>query len=203
MLHQKLPLQIMPIDENPEGKRFAGLLRAVEKAAILVDMEPEFKEYDQSDTVHVEFIMKNFRFSFDTEKLPDSQSHLLHLVKPQKIHRSVLRKAERLLLSEKFTYTIWTEQGLHEAELRDISANGIRFETQHQLAKNTLLSVNVYLRGQAIRFICQAIVRWCVRELSVEPKYICGALFTTLSREATERLSKFISEQRKKLGFDS
>jgi hypothetical protein len=195
VLRQNLPLQIMPTDNNPEGLKFQGILEELANTEIHVRMGDDFANAPDSEALRVYFILANYSFRFDTRRTAPIRGNLLTIAKPTQLYRSVIRKARRLSLHANITFNIWTEPGLHNAVLTDLSSVGMKMTTTRLLPKGTLISVNVYLPGKSIRFICQAIVRWCTRLLTVEPQYICGVQFTTLSDEATKRIEKFIQEE--------
>jgi len=195
ILRQSLALQVMPIDDNPEGLKYQGILEELEDRHIKVRMDPEFVHAPVSDIVRVEFAIANFKFRFDAPMSSKREGNFIRISKPTQIYKSIIRKAPRLHLNTQISYNVWTEPGQHSAILTDLSSVGMKMITTRQLAKNTLLSVNVYIPGKSLRFICQAMVRWCTRDLDIDAKYTCGVLFTTLSTEATKRVEKFIGEE--------
>lgn len=197
ILSKSLALQIIPVDDNPEGLKFPGILEELQERHIKVKMEPDFAAAPRSETVRVEFTMANFKFHFDSAMVQNSDGSFILISKPTKIFKSTIRKAQRLRLNTQIGYNVWTEPGLHNAVLTDLSSVGMKFIATRPLAKNTLLSVNVYIPGKSLRFICQAMVRWCTRDLEIETRYVCGAIFTTLSNEATKRVEKFIADELK------
>lgn len=200
ILRQSLALQIIPADENPEGRKYQGILETLEDRHIKVRMDPVYREAPVSPLARVEFTMANFRFHFDSSVEPDGARDIIAISKPTKIFKSTIRKSSRLRLDVTIGYNIWTEPGRYEATLTDLSSVGMKVLTDRMLPKNTLINVNVYLPGKSLRFICQGIVRWCTRSLEVEARYACGVLFTTLSNEATKRVEKFIREELDKNG---
>ncbi len=200
ILRQSLALQIIPADENPEGRKYQGILETLEDRHIKVRMDPAYREAPASEAVRVEFTMANFRFHFDSSAERAASGDIISISKPTKIFKSTIRKSPRLRLNVTIGYNIWTEAGRFEATLTDLSAVGLKMITDRMLPKNTLININVYLPGKALRFICQGIVRWCTRSLEVEANYTCGVLFTTLSNDATKRVEKFIKEELDKTG---
>lgn len=203
ILRQSLALQIIPIDDNPEGLKFPGVLEQLEEQHIKVKMEPDFDSAPRSDIVRVEFTMANFKFHFDAALAPEREGQFIRLAKPTKIFKSTIRKGQRLKLNTQIGYNVWTEPGQHNATLTDLSSVGMKFITNRHLPKNTLLSVNVYFPGKSLRFICQAMVRWCTRDLEIETRYVCGVIFTTLSNDATKRVEKFIADELKNGGTEA
>jgi hypothetical protein len=199
ILRQSLALQVIPTDNNPEGLKYPGTLATLEERCILVRMEPDFAGVAATAPVRVEFTMSNFRFHFDAA-VESRDPAYIRIAKPTKIFKSTIRKARRLQLNTQIGYNIWTEPGHHNAVLTDLSAVGMKFITDRMLPRSTLLGVNVYIPGKTLRFNCQAMVRWCTRDLEVETKYTCGALFTTLSGEATRRVEKFIGDELRATG---
>lgn len=200
ILRQSLALQIIPADENPEGRKYQGILETLEDRHIKVRMDPAYREVPASQLVRVEFTMANFRFHFDSTVEPNGTGDIIAISKPTKIFKSTIRKSPRLRLDVTIGYNIWTEPGRFEATLTDLSSVGMKMITDRMLPKNTLININVYLPGKSLRFICQGIVRWCTRSLEVEANYTCGVLFTTLSNDATKRVEKFIREEQDKTG---
>ncbi len=200
ILRQSLALQIIPADENPEGRKYQGVLETLEDSHIKVRMDPVYRDAPASKQVRVEFTMANFRFHFDSDVEADGAGDIIAITKPTKIFKSTIRKSSRLRLDVTIGYNIWTEPGRYEATLTDLSSVGMKVLTDRMLPKNTLINVNVYLPGKSLRFICQGIVRWCTRSLEMEARYSCGVLFTTLSNEATKRVEKFIKEELGKNG---
>ncbi len=200
ILRQSLALQIIPADENPEGRKYQGILETLEDRHIRVKMDPAYLEAPPSEAVKVEFTMANFRFHFDSSAERAAPGDIISITKPTKIFKSTIRKSPRLSLNVTIGYNIWTEPGRYEATLTDLSAVGMKMIADRMLPKNTLININVYLPGKSLRFICQGIVRWCTRSLQVEADYTCGVLFTTLSNDATKRVEKFIKEELEKTG---
>lgn len=200
ILRQSLALQIIPADENPEGRKYQGVLETLEDSVIKVRMDEAYREAPPSQLVRVEFTMANFRFHFDSASEGDISGDIISITKPTKIFKSTIRKAQRLKLDVTIGYNIWTEPGRFEATLTDLSSVGMKMYTDRMLPKNTLININVYLPGKSLRFICQGIVRWCTRSLEIESRYTCGVLFTTLSNDATKRVEKFIKEEHEKSG---
>lgn len=198
ILRQSLALQIMPIDDNPEGNRYQGVLETLGDRHLAVRVDDDYLNAPASELVRVEFTMANFRFRFDSQVETERDGKLIRIVKPTKLFKSVIRKGQRLKLDLLIGYNVWTEPGRYEATLTDLSSVGLRMLTNRQLQKNTLISVNVYLPGKSLRFICQGLVRWCTRETSDEQRYTCGVLFTTLSNEATKRVERFVAEELQK-----
>ncbi|AFM11849.1 PilZ domain-containing protein [Turneriella parva] len=198
ILRQSLALQIMPIDDNPEGNRYQGVLENLGDTHLTVRVDEDFLNAPLSEPVRVDFTMSNFRFRFDSQVEAARQGNLIRILKPTKLYKSVIRKGQRLKLDAVIGYNVWTEPGRYEAVITDLSPIGLRMITDRQLPKNTLISVNVYLPGKSLRFICQGLVRWCTRETTEERRYTCGVLFTTLSNESTKRVEKFVAEELQK-----
>ncbi len=198
ILRQSLALQIMPIDDNAEGRRYQGVLETLGDRHLSVRVDDDYLAAPVSEAVQIEFTMANFRFRFDSMVEPQREGKLIRIVKPTKLYKSVIRKGQRMKLDSVIGYNVWTEPGRYEATVTDLSSVGLRMITDRQLAKNTLISVNVYLPGKSLRFICQGLIRWCTRETSEERRYTCGVLFTTLSNEATKRIEKFVTEELQK-----
>ncbi len=203
ILRQSLALQIIPADDNPEGLKYPGILEELQEQHIKVKMEPDFASAPKSDMARVEFTMANFKFHFDSAISPARDGNFIHITKPTKIFKSTIRKAKRLHLNTPIGYNVWTEPGLHNAILTDLSSVGMKFIADRPLQKNTLISVNVYFPGKSLRFICQAMVRWCTRDLEMETRYTCGIIFTTLSNDATKRVEKFIEDELKNGGTEA
>lgn len=203
ILRQSLPLQIIPADENPEGLKYQGVLDSLEDHHIKVRMDPAFLGAPASAALRVEFTMANFRFHFDSTIAGDRTGDIISIAKPTKIFKSTIRKSARLALDVTIGYNIWTEPGRYDGVLTDLSSVGLKMFTDRMLPKNTLINLNVYLPGKALRFICQGIVRWCTRSLDAETRYTCGVLFTTLSNDATKRVEKFIQDELGRVGIQS
>lgn len=195
ILRQSLALQIIPVDDNPEGLKFPGVLETLEDRHIKVRMDPVFKEAPASQVIRVEFTMANFRFHFDSSVDGAPEGDIISIMKPTKIFKSIIRKAPRLQLHVAIGYNIWTEPGRFDATVTDLSSVGMKMTIDRMLPKNTLINVNVYLPGKSLRFICQGIVRWCTRNIDMDSEYTSGVLFTTLSNDATKRVEKFILEE--------
>lgn len=200
ILRQSLALQIIPADENPEGRKYQGILETLEDSVVKVRIDQAYRDAPPSQLVRVEFTMANFRFHFDSSVDGNISGDIISIAKPTKIFKSTIRKALRLQLDLTIGYNIWTEPGRFEATLTDLSSVGMKMLTDRMLPKNTLINLNVYLPGKSLRFICQGIVRWCTRSLEIETRYTCGVLFTTLSNDATKRVEKFIKEEHEKAG---
>ncbi len=188
----------MPIDDNAEGRRYQGVLETLGDRHLSVRVDDDYLGAPVSEAVQIEFTMANFRFRFDSMVEPQREGKLIRIVKPTKLYKSVIRKGQRMKLDSVIGYNVWTEPGRYEATVTDLSSVGLRMITDRHLAKNTLISVNVYLPGKSLRFICQGLIRWCTRETTEERRYTCGVLFTTLSNEATKRIEKFVTEELQK-----
>ena len=63
------------------------------------------------------------------------------------------------------------------------------------LFKNMILSLNVFIPGTSLRFICQGLVMWSNPAPSQDNTYITGVKFTTLSIDAMKKVDKYIQEQ--------
>ena len=111
ILRQSLPLQIVPVDDNPEGLKFPGVLEALEEQHIKVKMDADFLSAPRSEIVRVEFTMANFKFHFDSHIDARRDGNFIRVTKPTKIYKSTIRKGQRLRLNTQIGYNVWTEPG--------------------------------------------------------------------------------------------
>lgn len=194
VFQQNLPITIVPKENNSKGNKFQGLLEAMESNSMKIKMDETFFKEKSYGSLSVEFTMSNYNFVFDSEVLSSEQSSFINIAKPKIIHKSQIRKTQRLKTNLPFTFTLWTEGGRFDAFITDISSVGIKIRTKKFLNKNSLLSLNVYVPGGNLRFICQGLVMWCKAENEDEINYLAGIKFTTLSNDAMKKVDKYIDE---------
>jgi hypothetical protein len=198
VFQQNLPIQILPNSNNPEGTKYQGLLDAMESTAMKIKMDSTFFQTDISGSISVEFSMSNYNFQFDSSILSKGNNSIISIEKPKVIHKSQIRKTQRLRTNIPFNFTLWTEGGRFDAFITDISTVGIKIRTTKQLHKNLLLSLNVYIPGGSLRFICQGLVMWCKQEEDNELTFLAGIKFTTLSIDSMKKVDKFIRDNSNK-----
>ncbi|MCC5814860.1 MAG: PilZ domain-containing protein [Leptospira sp.] len=192
VFQQNLPIQIIPIENNEQGLKYQGLFDSMEPDSMKIKMDDTFFEAKVENQISVEFSMSNFNFQFESILLPKRDGNCIHIAKPKVIHKSQIRKAQRLKTNIKFNYTIWTEGGRYEGTITDLSVVGIKIFTQKELRRNTLVSINVYVPGHDLRFICQGLVKWVKQDADYETDFTCGIMFTTLSIDSMKKVDKFI-----------
>ncbi|TGN17590.1 PilZ domain-containing protein [Leptospira idonii] len=191
---QNLPVQIFPQENNPEGKKFQGILDALESDRMKIKIDENFLREKISGSILVEFSMSNYNFQFRSSILPEREGEYISIHKPKIIHKSQIRKTERLKTYIQFSFTLWTEGGRYEGVITDISTVGIKMTSHKEIPKNTILSLNVYIPGQTLRFICQGLVMWCKKDPNREDLFLSGVKFTTLSIDAMKKVEKYILE---------
>ncbi|MCZ8344776.1 MAG: hypothetical protein O9301_17205, partial [Leptospira sp.] len=67
---QNLPMQILPLENNPDGNKFQGFFDTMEATRMKLTMDPIFFEENRGKTIQVEFSMSNYNFAFESEILP-------------------------------------------------------------------------------------------------------------------------------------
>ena len=194
VFQQNLPVTIVPQINNENGIKFQGILDKMESNSMKIKMDDSFFKDDIHGSVTVEFTMSNYNFVFESEILTREHSSFINISKPKVIHKSQIRKMQRLRTNIPFNFTLWTEGGRIDAFITDISTVGIKIRTTKQLSKNLLLSLNVYVPGGSLRFICQGLVMWCRAENEDEINYLAGIKFTTLSIDAMKKVDKYIRD---------
>ncbi|TGN14069.1 PilZ domain-containing protein [Leptospira ilyithenensis] len=194
---QNLPVQIFPKENNPEGHKFQGILEAMESNRMKIKIDQTFLSQNHSGSILVEFSMSNYNFQFESSLLPDTENDFIFILKPRVIHKSQIRKSPRLKTFIKFNFTLWTEGGRYEGAITDISTVGIKMTSEKEIHKNTILSLNVFIPGTSLRFICQGLVMWCRSDPNQNNLFLSGIKFTTLSIDAMKKVDKFIQDQLK------
>jgi hypothetical protein len=192
---QHLPMQILPQDHNPEGLKFQGFFESMEPNRMKLEIDSEFFSETRGSAIQVEFSMSNYNFTFASELLPEREGNCIYILKPKVIHKSQIRKAPRLKCFIKFNYTIWTEGGRYEAVITDLSTVGMKMTSPNMLHKNMILSLNVFIPGSSLRFICQGLVMWSNPAPNMNNVFLSGVKFTTLSIDAMKKVDKYINEE--------
>lgn len=196
ILSQNLPLQILPLDDNPEGNRYQAILEGLESERVRIRVDESFTALANAGSkVRIEFTMGRYQFRFDTEIVEKIAPLQVAIRKPREIRKSTIRSSPRLAMHTPINYNIWTQKGIHTGTITDLSTVGLKMLIKQALPKNTLLGLTIAIPGKALRFICQGIVRWCRIEPDLPGQYTCGVMFTTLSNEAQQRLGKYIEQE--------
>ena len=195
IFRQNLPVQIIPKSNNPEGIKYQGILEVMESVNMKIKVDESFFTKEISGNIDVEFSMASFNFKFESKIMPGKEEFSIWIQKPNVIHKSQIRKTLRAKTDVKFTYTLWTEGGRFEATMTDLSIVGIKMIGAKELQKNTLLSLNVFIPGASLRFICQGLVMWCRPHPEMEYMYETGVKFTTLSIDAIKKVDKFVKDK--------
>ncbi|BDA79402.1 hypothetical protein LPTSP3_g23320 [Leptospira kobayashii] len=192
---QYLPVQIFPKENNPEGHKFQGILEAMESNRMKIKIDRTFLSQNHSGSILVEFSMSNYNFQFESSLLSETEGEFIFILKPRVIHKSQIRKSPRLKTFIKFNFTLWTEGGRYDGAITDISTVGIKMTSEKEILKNTILSLNVFIPGTSLRFICQGLVMWCRPDPNQNHLFLSGIKFTTLSIDAMKKVDKFIQDQ--------
>jgi len=195
---QNLPMQILPLENNPDGNKFQGFFDTMEATRMKLTMDPIFFEENRGKTIQVEFSMSNYNFAFESEILPGEERGFVYIIKPKVIHKSQIRKSPRLRCHIKFNYTIWTETGRYDGFITDLSTVGLKMKADKYLQKNMILSLSVFIAGTSLRFICQGLVMWSHPAPNVNNVFLSGIKFTTLSIDAMKKVDKYIQEELEK-----
>ncbi|WP_411822111.1 PilZ domain-containing protein [Leptospira sp. 'Mane'] len=192
---QNLPVQILPKENNQEGHKFQGILEAMESNRMKIKIDRTFLSGDHHGAILVEFTMSNYNFQFESSLLSEVEDDFIFIIKPKVIHKSQIRKSPRLKTFIKFNFTLWTEGGRYDGVITDISTVGVKMTSEKEIYKNTILSLNVFIPGTSLRFICQGLVMWCRADPNQTHLFLSGIKFTTLSIDAMKKVDKFIQEQ--------
>ncbi len=192
---QNLPVQIIPKDKNEEGLKFQGIFEVMEPNRMKIKIDQSFLAEQRSGEITVEFTMANYNFQFDSVVLPDIDKNFIYISKPKVIHKSQIRKTARLKCHIPFNYTIWTEGGRFDATITDLSTIGLKMMGEKSLLKNTIISLNVFIAGTGLRFICQGLVMWSIPAPNVNNVFVSGIKFTTLSIDAMKKVDKYVVDQ--------
>ena len=105
VFQQNLPIQILPNSNNPEGTKYQGLLDAMESSAMKIKMDSTFFQIDISGSISVEFSMSNYNFQFDSSILSKGNNSIISIEKPKVIHKSQIRKTQRLRTNIPFNFS--------------------------------------------------------------------------------------------------
>jgi hypothetical protein len=194
---QNLPIQILPKEQNPEGIKYQGVFEAMEPLRMKIRIDKSFHSENRSGDIVVEFAMSNFNFQFESSLIEERDGDFIYILKPRVIHKSQIRKAARLKCYIRFNFTIWTEGGRFDAIITDLSTVGLKMTGDKSLTKNTILSLNVFIPGTSLRFICQGLVMWSMPAPNRDQLFMTGVKFTTLSIDAMKKVDKYIQEQLK------
>lgn len=201
ILKQNLPVQILPLENNEDGIKYQGILENLEPNSIKVKMGDDFYKVTIEGPIQVEFTMSSYNFRFESAVL--SKAHpSIQIKKPSTIHKSQIRKTQRIKTEQKISFTMWTEGGRYDATMTDLSTVGIKMVSGKLLHKNTLISMNVFFPGESLRFICQGLVMWCRVTPESDLFYESGVKFTTLSIDAMKKVDRYIKERLHKDGLD-
>ena len=195
LFQKNLPVSICPVADNQQGLKYQALLRAVDKEYILLETEHSLELASESEVL-IEFNLDKNHFYFHTTIFNLSGRSGLLLKKPREIHRTKLREGPRVPLSVKLNYTPWTEEKRYTVDTLDMSESGVRIQGLFELPKDSIVSLDFYLKAAKIRVICQAIVSWS-RPDEEGPYVQSGLQFTTISNEAKKKLSKYLLEVHK------
>ncbi|MCE9500549.1 MAG: PilZ domain-containing protein [Leptospira sp.] len=195
IFRQNLPVQIIPKSNNPEGTKYQGVLEVMETDSMKIRVDDNFFAKEISGNIDVEFSMASSNFKFESKIMPGREDSSIRIQKPSVIHKSQIRKTTRAKTDVKFTFTLWTEGGRFEATMTDLSTVGIKMTGTKELQKNTLLSLNVFIPGASLRFICQGLVMWCKRHPEMDYLFETGVKFTTLSIDAIKKVDRFVKDK--------
>ncbi|MCP5480460.1 MAG: PilZ domain-containing protein [Spirochaetales bacterium] len=193
-MQKDLPVSICPLDDNPEGVRYQGLLKSIDSDHILV-YSPHAKALHLANRVSLEFRIDRNDFRLTTSILNLAPKDQLLLRKPKQIHKKQIREGQRLSYSLPVKYTLWTKTGRHEAELRDLSDQGLRMVGNQPLRKNSLVSLDFYIKDAKTRVITQGMVIWSRKDEENEHLIESGIHFTTISNEARKKIARFVAER--------
>lgn len=191
LLEKDLPVSLCPVHDNPEGEKFQGRLKQVTADHLLIDTGHSV-ELGAGGDVIVEFRVDDNRFRFTSSVFNLSGPSGLLLHKPKTIHRSKIREGPRVVIPLQVFYTLWTETGRFEADVLDISESGMRIRGNKNLRKNSLLSLDFYIKDQKIRVITQGLVAWSKAGEENPHLTESGVQFTTISNEARKKLARYL-----------
>ena len=202
LLQKDLPVSLCPGLDNPEGEKCQGRLQGVSQTNILV-MSDNAMELRPGDGLTVEFYIEKsvYRFESTVERL--LEDGLLALHKPKVIHKSRLREGTRVPLDMEIHFTLWSDTGRFQANLLDISETGIRMVGRKSLRKDSLISLDFYIKEARARIICQGIVAWNEATQDNEYLYESGIQFTTLSNENRKKLGRHLDRLRAAMSTDA
>lgn len=191
LLQKDLPITLCPLKDNPEGFKYQGLLKKVDREFILVDTGDSL-ELARNMDLTVEFRVQDNNFRFETSVANLAGTRGLLLRKPQVIHRSRVREGPRIKIPLEVHYTIWTENGRFRGEVIDISESGLSMFTPHRLQKGQLLSLDFYIKEARCRVISQALVVWARDADDRLGEMHAGIQYTTISNETRKKLARHL-----------
>ena len=191
LFEKDLAVTLCPVHDNPNGEKFQGRLKQVTQEHILVDTGQSVELGAVGDVI-VEFRVDDNRFRFTTSVFNLAGPSAILLNKPKQVHRSKIREGPRVVLPIQVFYTPWTEPGRFEAEVLDISESGLRMRGNKNIRKNSLLSLDFYIKDQKIRVITQGLVAWSKASEENTHMTESGVQFTTISNEARKKLARFL-----------
>lgn len=190
---KNLPVSICPLRDNPQGNKIQALLRAVDKDYILLETVPEIGTVAEFEAL-IEFSLDKNRFHFNTIVYKIKERPGLLLKKPKEIHRSRIREGPRVPLEIPIHYTPWTEEKRFSVETRDMSESGVRIQGLFELAQDSIISLDFYLKEPKIRVICQGLVSWSKPDPENNIFFQSGIQFTTISNEAKKKLARYLAD---------
>ncbi len=170
----------------------------------LSDIDSRFLRFETSDTaqenfepgrrVVLEFVLDRFAFEAVTVVNRIGARGEVFLDKPASFERRRVRRTVRTDIHTPMHYTLWTEVGRFQAELLDISEDGMRMLAYRDLARGELISLDFYLSEPGIRVSCQGTVKWCRSMEDGRKLYETGVQFITIPDEVRRQLARFAEE---------
>ena len=177
--------------ENPRGTRYEGRLFGINESYLQV-FAPEVA-FSRGTELQAGFQIDTNQFTFECVVVRQDEN-LVFINRPSVIRKSKLREGPRVSMDMRIHYTIWSESGRFEADLRNISESGLRIVGRDRLKQDQVVSLDIYFRDAKFRVICQGQVAWCKPTEDNPYLFETGIQFTTISTETRSNLSLYLAE---------
>ena len=191
LLKKDLPISLCPLRENPRGTRYQGRLFGINESYLQV-FAPEVA-FSRGTELQAGFQIDTNQFTFECVVVRQDEN-LVFINRPSVIRKSKLREGPRVSMDMRIHYTIWSESGRFEADLRNISESGLRIVGRDRLKQDQVVSLDIYFRDAKFRVICQGQVAWCKPTEDNPYLFETGIQFTTISTETRSNLSLYLAE---------
>lgn len=148
--------------------------------------------FEPGSRVVLEFILDRFAFEAETVVNRIGDHGEVFLDKPASFERRRVRRTVRTDIHTPMHYTLWTEVGRFQAELLDISEDGMRMLAYRDLKRGELISLDFYLSEPGIRVSCQGTVKWCRED--GRKLFETGVQFVTIPDDVRRQLGRYAQE---------
>ena len=192
LLQKDLALSILPLSNNPRGNRYQALLKGADKQFISAQTLGNIG-LSRGLPVLVEFRIESNEFKFETQVAQDTGDGLIVLVRPRMVRKTRIREAPRVPLSMAIHFSNWNRSDERaQATMLDISELGVRMVSATGVKKNSLISLDFFIKEAGIRVMTQAQAVWCRGSTIGQDLYEIGVQFTTLSTEIRYNLGRYV-----------